>query len=106
MEEALAEATQDDGDPPNGMPGQLPTEKEQPLAKDCMAIKMQALEKIKSLVGEKVTIKTRNNGAMTWTVIASHDPPDVILEKEHNEYGLKGFKVENFKRSEVLCSVF
>jgi hypothetical protein len=106
MEEVLAEATQDDGDPPNGMPGQLPTEKEQPLAKDYTAIKMQALEIITSLVGEKVTIKTRNNGAMTWTVIASHDPPDVIPEKEHNQYGLKGFKVENFKRSEVLCSVF
>jgi hypothetical protein len=27
MEEVLAEATQDDGYPPNGMPGQLPTKK-------------------------------------------------------------------------------
>jgi hypothetical protein len=62
------------------------------------------LEKIRSLVGEKVTIKTQNNGAMTWIIIASHDPSDVIPEKE--QYGLKGFKVENFKRSEVLCSVF
>jgi hypothetical protein len=43
---------------------------------------------------------------MTWTIIASHDPPKMIPEKEHNEYGLKGFKGENFKRSEVLCSVF
>jgi hypothetical protein len=75
------------------------------LAKDYTAIKMQALEKIKFLVGEKVTIKTQNNGAMTWTIIASHDPPNVIPEKEHKKYGLKGYKVENFKRSEVLCSV-
>jgi hypothetical protein len=58
MEEVLGEAAQDDGGPPNGMPGQLPTEKEQPLAKDNMAIKMQTLEKIKSHVGEKVTMKT------------------------------------------------
>ncbi len=46
MEEVLGKAAQDDGDPPNGMPGQLPTEKEQPLAEDYVAIKMQALEKI------------------------------------------------------------
>ncbi len=58
MEELLGDAAQDDGDPPNGMPCQLPTEKEQPLAKDYMAVKIQASEKIKSLVGEKVTIKT------------------------------------------------
>jgi len=43
---------------------------------------------------------------MTWIVIASHDPPYVLPEKEHNKYGLKGFKIGNFKRSEVLCSVF
>jgi hypothetical protein len=30
-----------------------------------------------------------------WTVIASHNPPDVIPEKEHNEYGLKNFDVAN-----------
>jgi len=105
-EEVSGDAVQDDGDPPNGMPGQLPTEKEQQLGKDYTAIKMQALQKIKSLAGEKVTIKTRNNGSMTWTVIASHDPPDVIPEKEHNEYGLKGFKLKSFKRSEVISSVF
>jgi len=43
---------------------------------------------------------------MTWIVIASHDPPYVLPEKEHNKYGLKGFKIGNLKRSEVLCSVF
>ena len=106
MEEELGDVAQEDGDPPNGMPGQLPTENEQPSAKDYTAIKKQALEKIQSLVGEKVTIKTRNNGAMTWTVIASHDPSDVIPEKEHNEYGLKSFKCGDYKRSEILCLVF
>jgi hypothetical protein len=100
-------ATADSDEPPNGMPGQLPTEKEQPLAKDYAAIKKQALEKIKSLVGETVTVRTRNNGAMTWTVIASHDPPDVIPEKEHGvKYGLKGFQPCDFKRSEVFCLLF
>ncbi len=33
MEEVLSCALQEDGDPPNRMPGQLFTEKEQPLAK-------------------------------------------------------------------------
>jgi hypothetical protein len=32
-------ATAEGGEPPNGMPGQLPTKKEQPLAKDYAAIK-------------------------------------------------------------------
>jgi hypothetical protein len=61
-EEVSGDAVQDDGDPPNGMPGQLPTEKEQQLGKDYTAIKMQALQKIKSLVGEKVTIKPGTMG--------------------------------------------
>ena len=45
-EEVSGNAVQDDGDPPNGMPGHLPTEKEQHLGKDYTAIKMQALQKI------------------------------------------------------------
>ncbi len=57
-------------------------------------------------MGEKVTVKTQNNGAMTWTVIASHDPSNVILEKEHNEYGFKSFECGDYKRSEVLCFFF
>ena len=89
------------------MPGQLPTEREQPSAKDYVAIKKQALEKIKSLVGETVTVRTRNNGAMTWTVIASHDPPDVFPEKEHGiKYGMKSFLSCDYKKSEVFCLMF
>jgi hypothetical protein len=45
IEEELGDVAQKDGGPPNGMPGQLPTEKEQPLANNYMAIKKQALEK-------------------------------------------------------------
>jgi hypothetical protein len=43
-EEVSGDAVQDDGDPPNGMPGHLPTEKEQHLGEDYTAIKMQALQ--------------------------------------------------------------
>jgi hypothetical protein len=94
----------DGDDPPPGMPGQIPTDKEIP--KDYTAIKRQALEKISKLVGEEVIIKTRNNGSMTWKVIGSHEPPDVIPEMEHRDYGLKGFKLEHFKKSEVACLIF
>jgi hypothetical protein len=62
------------------MLGQLPTEAEAPLSKDYHAIKKAAVEKIQQLVGEEVVMKTRNNGSMTWKVIASHEPPDVIPE--------------------------
>ncbi len=100
-------ATTEGGEPPNGMPGQLPTEKEQPSAKDYTAIKKQALEKIKSLVGGTVMMRTRNNGAMTWMVIASHDPPDVIPEKVHGiKYGMKSFLSSDYKKSEVFCLIF
>jgi hypothetical protein len=96
-------ATAEGGEPPKGMPGQLPTKREQPLAKDYVARKKkQALEKIKSLLRETVTVRTRNNGAITWMVIASRDPPDAIPEREHGvKYGLKGFQPRDFKRSEV-----
>jgi hypothetical protein len=50
------------------------------LSKDYHAIKKAAVEKIQQLVGEEVVMKTRNNGSMTWKVIASHEPPDVIPE--------------------------
>ncbi len=44
---------------------------------------------------------------MTWMVIASHDPPDVIPEKEHGvKYGLMGFQPCDFKRSEGFCLIF
>jgi hypothetical protein len=46
-----------------------------------------------------VVIRTRNNGSMTWKVIASHEPPDDIPEKDHRAYGLKEFKLEHLKKS-------
>lgn len=94
-------------EPPNGMPGQLPTEQEeQPTIKDYATIKRQALEKVKSLAGQQVTVATRNNGSMTWTVIESHEPKGVILEVEDTSYGVKGFNASEFKKSEVICLLF
>ncbi len=49
-------------DPQNGMPGQLPTEQDQPIGKDCLLIKKAALEKINDLVGSEVTVGTRKGG--------------------------------------------
>jgi hypothetical protein len=107
MDDNPPNATTEDGEPPNGMPGQLPTESDQPLAMDYKAIKKQALEKIQALVGEKVTIKTQNNGTMEWTVISSHDPEDVIPEKEDGtKYGMKGFHPSHYKKSEIFCILF
>jgi hypothetical protein len=70
------------------MPGQLPTEGEAgvPISKDYHAIKQLALKKISRLVGEEVVMRARNNGLMTWKVIASHESPDVIPEKHHREW--------------------
>jgi hypothetical protein len=105
MEEVLGNATKVDGNPPNGVPGQLPAEKEQPLGKRLHGNKNISIGK-KSLVGEKVTIKTRNNGAMTWTVITSHDPPNVIQEKEQNNMGLRALKLETLREVRFCAHFF
>jgi hypothetical protein len=107
MDDNPPNATTEDREPPNGVPGQLPTESDQPLAKDYAVIKKQTLEKIQALVGEKVTIKTRNNGTMEWTVISSNDPEDVIPEKEDDtKYVMKGFHPSHYKKSEIFCVLF
>jgi hypothetical protein len=38
-------------------------------AKDYATIKENAINKIRSMVGKKITLSTTNNGSMTWTVI-------------------------------------
>jgi hypothetical protein len=76
----------------SGMPGQLPTEKEQP--KDYTAIKKLAKEKIAAMVGQEVTVSSKSSGAITWKVIASLDPPVIIPESEPMvKYGLKDFNL-------------
>ena len=51
-EEEEVESTNNDAsdDPPPGMPGQLPTEHEQPMTKDYATVKKVAWDKINSLV--------------------------------------------------------
>jgi hypothetical protein len=78
-----------------------------PITKDYASIKQNAINKIDSMVGQTVTVSTRNNGSMTWTVIKSHQPEDVIPEKEVDvTYGLKEFKSNDYKRSEIFCLLF
>jgi len=93
-----------DEEVPNGMPGQLPSEDQQP--KDYAAIKQQAKEKIAAMVGHEITVSTRSNAAITWKVIASNDPTEIIPEKESIQYGLKGFAIENYKKSDIFLSIF
>jgi hypothetical protein len=93
-----------DEEVPDGMPGQLPSEDQQP--KDYATIKQQAKEKIAAMVGHEITVSTRSNGAITWKVIASNDPTEIIPEKESIQYGLKGFAIENYKKSDIFVSIF
>ena len=69
-----------DDSQPSGMIGQLPTEQEAVLAsggKDYATIKKIAWDKVKSLLGQEVVVKTKKNGSMTWKVIDSIDPDPV-----------------------------
>jgi len=93
-----------DEEVPNGMPGQLPSEDQQP--KDYATIKQQAKEKIAAMVGHEITVSTRSNGAITWKVIAANDPKEIIPEKESIQYGLKGFDIESYKKSEIFVAIF
>jgi hypothetical protein len=76
------------------------------LSIDYHAIKKAAVEKIQQLVGEEVVMRTCNNRSMTWKVIACHEPPDAIPEKDTLPYGIKNFKLENCKKSEVIAPAF
>jgi len=93
-----------DEEVPNGMPGQLPSEDQQP--KDYATIKQQAKEKIAAMVGHEITVSTRSNGAITWKVIAANDPKEIIPEKESIQYGLKGFDIESYKKSDIFVAIF
>ena len=62
--------------------------------------------KVKSLTGQQVRVGTRNNKAMAWMVIDSHDPEVLIPEVEHMSYGIKGFKPSDYKKSEVVGLFF
>jgi hypothetical protein len=111
-EEEVVKATTNDNEQPSGMIGQLPTEKEASLSapgKDYATIKKAAWEKIKSLLGTEVIVKTKKNGSMNWKVIESIEPeeekaiPEVL---DNFQYGLKDFSCSGFKKSEVVQCIF
>lgn len=96
---------------PSGMIGQLPTAQEAalPSGKDYTTIKKIAWEKVKSLLGNEVVVKTKKNGSITWKVIDSidPDPAEAIPEVHDNfEYGLKGFSCSHHKKSEIISGIF
>ena len=70
-EEEAGELVEEVGDS-GGMIGQLPTENEVTngtSSKDYTTIKKQAWDKVNSLLGDEVVVKTKKNGSMTWKVI-------------------------------------
>ncbi len=97
----------ENAEPTFGMPGQHPTEKDQPNIKDYHEIKRAAKERIDSKAGQQVTVTSSSNGPITWTVTKSLDPDDVIPEFEPKvKYGLKDFDLQKCKKSEVFSSIF
>jgi len=91
------------------MPGQLPTAADQTSSKDYHSIKRAAKEKIASLLGQEITVGTRNNGGMRWKVIDTYEPSEESLLPEFESqqfYGLKNFSTSDYKRSEVLVQLF
>jgi hypothetical protein len=92
---------------PNGrMPGQLPTETDA-SQKDYHSIKKAMKDKLAALVGTEVSVVTKKNGTMKWTVVEGHSPPnEKISSKVGNFYGLKDFAVANYKKGEILAHIF
>jgi hypothetical protein len=80
---------------------------ESAMVKDYPSIKKAAREKVAALVGTQVTVTSRKNGCLAWTVVESHSPPvDELTSKASASYGLKDFCFSNYKKSEVLAHIF
>ena len=92
---------------PNGrMPGQLPKAADA-VQKDYHSIKKAAKEKIAALVGTEISVVTKKNGTMKWTVVESHTPPEEkLITKAGDFYGLKGFSTSMYKKGEILAHLF
>jgi len=70
-------------------------------------VKKAAKDKIAAMIGKEVTVTSRSMGSITWKVVPSVDPVDMIPEKDSSvEYGLRGFDVGSFRKSEVFSSIF
>jgi hypothetical protein len=105
--EEVAAETSDSA--PSGMIGQLPTESEvanSTSGKDYATLKKLAWDKVKSLLGSEVVVKTKKNGSMTWKVIESIDNDDVIPEHNNSQYGLKKFSCGDYKKSDIIAKIF
>jgi hypothetical protein len=54
----------------------------------------------------EVSVASKNNGSLTWTVIESHSPPVYELRSKASAfYGLKDVFFSNYKKSEVLANI-
>jgi hypothetical protein len=94
------------GWPYGRMPGQLPTAANA-SQKDYHSIKKAAKDKTAALAGTEVSVVTRKNGTMKWTVVEGHTPPtDKIISKTGTFNGLKGFDIANFRKGEILVHMF
>ncbi len=90
---------------PVGMPGQLPAGDN--LPKDYASVKKAAKDKIAAMVGQEITVVSKSMGSITWKVVASVDPVDVIPESDASvRYGLKGFAVGKHKKSSIFSDMF
>jgi hypothetical protein len=106
--EADAGNTEQSNDNEGRIPGQLPTA-EQSTVKDYHSIKKAAKEKIAGLVGHEVTVGNQSSGNMTWRVIPSYEPSDNSLlrdVKSKEDFGIRDFSSNNYKRSEVIADIF
>ena len=93
----------------SGMIGQLPTESEvanSTSGKDYATLKKLAWDKVKSLLGREVVVKTKKNGSMSWRVIESIDNDDIIPEHNDLQYGLKNFSCGDYKKSDIIAKIF
>ena len=108
----VKEAAEVADDPqPSGIIGQLPTEQEAALAsgKDYATIKKIAWDKVKSLLGQEVVVKTKKNGSMTWKVIDSIDPDPVEQSLRYTTIlstGLSVSIVKITKKAKLLVVYF
>ncbi len=77
--DAPVEEGETQGAVPDGMPGQLPAGDN--LPKDYAAIKKATKDKIAAMVGKEVTVTSRSMGSISWKVVASVDPVNLISKK-------------------------
>jgi tryptophanyl-tRNA synthetase len=62
---------------------------------------------VAAVVGQEVTVTSRSMGSIIWKVVALVNPVNIIPEKDSSAvYGLQGFDVGKFKKSDVISNIF